>query len=54
MTTITEIQYNSLSDKIYNTLMMGENMGMGEMEDCRTASEEIIDTWMKENNITLE
>jgi len=50
---LTENQYNSLVDKIYDKLMENPEMGMGEMGECHDESNRIVDEWMEENDIVL-
>ncbi len=51
---ITENQYVSLTHKIYEKLMESDEMGMGEMGECRDESIRIVEEWMEENSITFE
>lgn len=54
MQKISEQQYKSLSELIYGKLMESEEMGMGEMGECRDEADRIIDEWLEVENITLE
>lgn len=51
--TITIIQYKSLCDKIYDTLMAMPDMGLGEMGECRDEADRIVTEWCEENNIEV-
>ncbi len=53
METITLKQYESLIQKIYDTLMAMPDMGMGEMGESKDEATRIVDEWMEENSITL-
>lgn len=53
-TQLTTKQIKSLEDKIYDTLIQGEEMGMGDMGNCMEAAKEIVKEWMEENNIIEE
>jgi hypothetical protein len=62
MTTITEKHYESLVQKIYQTLMdmpyIDENRdvwvkGLGEIAETKEEAERIINEWLKESNIEI-
>lgn len=53
MTQITQAQYDSLRNEIYDLLMSAPEMGMGEMGECHDAAINVVDTWMGKNKITL-
>jgi hypothetical protein len=63
MTTITEAQYESLSDLIYSTIMNIQTynpetnetieMGMGEMGDARDEADRIVDEWISKEGLQL-
>jgi len=62
MNTITEKNYNSLVQKIYETLMdmpyIDENRdvwerGLGDMAETKEEAERIINEWLKESNIEI-
>lgn len=53
MKQLTLIQYNSLVDKIYSSLIALPEMGMGEMGDCMEEAKIIVHDWMQENKIEL-
>ncbi len=54
MTTITEKQYESLKEIIYDSLIANPENGLGEMGACRDEAERIADEWMEKENITFE
>jgi len=51
MTTITENQYLSLKQCIYESLISLEENGLGEIGDCQDEAERIINEWMEKENI---
>ena len=62
MIQLTQVQYDSLVDSIYSTLMgtsipceCGETneLGMGEMGEAHDAAQEIVGKWMGENDIEV-
>jgi hypothetical protein len=54
MTQITELQYDDLKFKIYETLINMDDMGLGEITTCTEEAERIVDQWIKENNIKIQ
>jgi len=54
MKAITENQYRSLTQAIYEKLMENPEMGMGEMGECKEVAEMIVDEWMQKEGITFE
>jgi hypothetical protein len=54
MTQITELQYDDLKFKIYETLINMDDMGLGEITTCTEEAERIVDQWCKENNIKIQ
>jgi uncharacterized membrane protein len=53
MTQITELQYDDLKFKIYETLINMDDMGLGEITTCTDEARSIVDEWVKDNNITI-
>lgn len=53
MKQITEQQFNSLADIIYETLIQMPDMGMGEMGECRDTAESIINEWAEKEGIEI-
>jgi hypothetical protein len=53
MTQITELQYDDLVHRIYETLMSNEDFGLGEMGSCRDEAKRIVIEWCKENQINI-
>ena len=53
MTQITELQYDDLKFKIYETLIDMDDMGLGDMASCTEEAERIVIEWIKDNNITI-
>ena len=54
MTQITELQYDDLVHRIYESLISADDMGLGEMGTCNDEAERIATEWCKENNIKLQ
>lgn len=50
---IEEAQYTSLVEKIFQTLMLFDEMSLGEMGEAHDTAERIVDEWIEENNIEL-
>jgi hypothetical protein len=50
---MTQDLYDSLTAKIYSTLMAHPDMGMGEMGACADEADRIVDEWMQENNLSI-
>ena len=53
MTQITELQYDDLVHRIYETLMSNEDFGLGEMGSCRDEAKRIVIEWCEENQINI-
>jgi len=53
MKQITTNQYEALVKSIYESLINNPDFGLGEMGDCKTEAERIVDEWMEENDIEL-
>jgi hypothetical protein len=53
MQEITELQYDDLVHRIYETLMSNEDFGLGEMGSCRDEAKRIVIEWCKENQINI-
>ena len=53
MTTITQSQFDSLRNEIYESLISNPDYGLGEMGSCRDEAERIIEDWMEKESITL-
>lgn len=53
MNQLTENQYTSLIDKIYESIINQPDNGLGEMGDCRTEAKRIVNEWAEDNNITI-
>jgi hypothetical protein len=45
---ITAAQQRSLEDAIYNLLMENPDMDMGDMGNCREASETLVNNWINQ------
>ncbi len=54
MQAITELQYDDLVHRIYESLISADDMGLGEMGTCNDEAERIATEWCKENNIKLQ
>jgi hypothetical protein len=48
---MTEQQKESLIKAVYDLLMEGPDMGMGDMGNCREASEQTVNNWIRNNEI---
>jgi hypothetical protein len=53
MQTITEKQYNSLSELIYSNLMSNPDFGLGEVSECRDEANRIVDDWVELEKIIV-
>jgi hypothetical protein len=53
MQEITELQYDDLVHRIYETLMSNEDFGLGEMGTCRDEAKRIVIEWCEENQINI-
>lgn len=57
MTTITQSQFDSLKNIIYNVLLDGTDKGegadMGEMGNCMEAADNMASEWITKENIEL-
>jgi hypothetical protein len=53
MQTITEKQYNSLSNLIYKSMMDDPDMNMGNMTICKEAANEIVNEWVELEQIIV-
>jgi hypothetical protein len=53
MTQITELQYDDLVHRFYETLMMSDDMGLADIGSCTDEARSIVDEWVKDNNITI-
>ena len=53
MTQITELQYDDLVHRIYETLIMSDDMGLADIGSCTDEAKSIVDEWIKDNNITI-
>jgi len=49
-----KVLYDSLIEKIYQSLIYTPDYGLGEMAACREEAERIVNSWMKENKIILD
>jgi len=54
MKQLTLKEFNTLRELIYDKLMESEEMGMGEMGECRDEAERIINEWCETENIEIE
>ena len=54
MTQITELQYDDLVHRFYETLMMSDDMGLADIGSCTDEARSIVDQWCKENNIKIQ
>lgn len=54
MTEMTQLQFDSLVNGIYSTLMAQDEMGIGEMGEAQEEAQRIVNEWMDENNITFK
>jgi hypothetical protein len=53
MTIITNEQYNSLVQAIYDELMSNPDFGFGEMGDCKDSATRVVDDWLELNKIEI-
>ena len=53
MAQITELQYDDLKFKIYETLIDMDDMGLADIGSCTDEAKSIVDEWIKDNNITI-
>ena len=53
MTQITELQFEDLIHRIYETLLSSDDMGLGEAALCHEEAERTAIEWCKDNGITL-
>ena len=53
MTQITELQYDDLVHRIYETFIMSDDMGLADIGSCTDEAKSIVDEWIKDNNITI-
>ncbi len=49
---ITEKQLESLEQKIYETLILNPDVGLGELGECRDEAKRIVKEWVEENPST--
>jgi uncharacterized protein YggL (DUF469 family) len=53
MTQITELQYDDLVHRFYETLIMSDDMGLADIGSCTDEARSIVDEWVKDNNIKI-
>lgn len=54
MTQITELQFEDLIHRIYETLISSDDMGLGEAALCHEEAERTAIEWCRDNNIKLQ
>jgi hypothetical protein len=54
MTQITELQFEDLVHRIYETLLSSDDMGLGEAALCHEEAERTAIEWCRDNNITFK
>lgn len=51
---MTQLQIDSLENKIYESLIANPENGLGEMGACRDEAQRIVSEWVNENGIKIE
>ena len=51
--TVKQSELDLMQKKIYEMLMANEDMGIGEMGDCRDAARYVVEEWVEETKVEV-